>query len=253
MKFMPYVCIGDPSIPFSLRLLKALAPYSDFFELGVPFSDPIADGPAIQEAGQRALKSGANISQILDFAGKLRKEIFTPFVFMSYFNPIYAYGKEKFLQDAKKAGACGLIIPDLPFDEDEAFERLAEKEGVPLIGLISPSTPDSRAKKILAKKAPFTYLVSVSGTTGERKEVAKESLDFVKRIRSLAGENKELSVGFGISRPEHAKAFESAGASGVIIGSQIVRIYSRHIMAGKINEKEALSEISEFAKGFRNP
>ena len=252
MKFIPYVCCGDPNLDFTYNLIKTLASYSYLIELGIPFSDPIADGKAIQVAANRALKNGINVEKVFEMVERLRKDkISVPFVFMTYYNIVYSYGCENFLQKMKEINVQGLIIPDLPFGEDLEFEKLAKKYGVSIINLIAPNTREERAKDILKNEKTFTYLVSVAGVTGSRGEASKESLEFVKRIRSIAKGNK-LFVGFGISTVEQANQFMRAGADGVIVGSELINIYSKYITDGKINYNIVLKDIEEFAREIQS-
>lgn len=228
MKFVPYVCCGDPDLGFTHELIRVLAPHSEIIELGIPFSDPIADGKTIQKAAYRALKNGTNVEKIFSMVEKLREEkITTPLVFMTYYNIVYSYGCERFLQEMKRTGVQGIIVPDLPFGEDAGFEKLAGRHGISIIHLIAPNTGDDRAKRILESPSLFTYLVSIAGTTGARGSVSRESLDFVRRIRGLAGKDRKLFVGFGVSGAEQARQFAQAGADGVIVGSRIIDIYSK--------------------------
>lgn len=248
--FIPYVCCGDPSIEFTEKLVRTLAPHADIIELGIPFSDPIADGKTIQAAANRALANGVTVEKIFGMVERLRAngtdKIEVPLVFMTYFNVIFAYGKEKFLKRMKAVGVQGLIIPDLPFGEDLEFESLANAYGISIINLIAPNTTDERAKQILEKSrnahALFTYLVSSAGTTGTKEGVSANSIEFVKRIRTLAGNQNKLCVGFGISNAGQAKQFIEAGADGIIVGSRIIEIYSEHA-----EQEDALKEIEQFA------
>lgn len=256
MMFIPYVCCGDPSIGFTRKLVKALAPYSTIIELGIPFSDPIADGKTIQAAANRALNNGANINKIFAMVKQLRKEnVRTPFVFMTYYNIVYSYNLEKFLKKMREVGVQGIIIPDLPFNEDKTFERLARKSKISIINLIAPTTDNKRAKRILSSAKSnklFTYLVSTAGTTGASDKVSADSLSFVKKTRSLAGKQRKLCVGFGVSNAQQAQQFVNAGADGVIVGSKLINIYSRHIKKDfKINEK-AIDEVKRFAASMNS-
>lgn len=255
MIFVPYVCCGDPNMDFTYELVKTLAPYSEAIELGIPFSDPIADGKTIQLASFRALKNRVSVEKIFSMVEKLRCEgINKPLLFMTYYNVVYAYGREKFLKKMNEVGLQGIIIPDLPFGEDIKFEKLAKKYGIPIINLIAPNTKEARAKKILNNSNPhsnlFTYLVSIAGTTGARKGANSESLAFVRTIRKLADKNKKLCVGFGISNVKQAKQFVCAGADGIIVGSEIINIYSKYIQNNHV-DKQALKEIKKFARGFK--
>ncbi|MDO8553778.1 MAG: tryptophan synthase subunit alpha [Candidatus Micrarchaeota archaeon] len=252
MMFVPYVCCGDPNLEFSYQLIKKLAPYSTIIELGIPFSDPIADGKTIQMAANRALKNGVTVEKIFAMIKLLRKEgIKTPFVFMTYYNIVYSYGKEKFLERITTSSVQGIIIPDLPFEEDPEFENLAEKHGIGIVKLIAPNTEEKRAKKILTNEKLFTYLVSTTGTTGAKREIGNESLDFVKRIRKLAGNDKKLYVGFGISNAAQAKEIVNAGADGVIIGSRIIDIYSKFIGTDGEMTIGAIEQVEKFVKEIK--
>ncbi|MEM3071320.1 MAG: tryptophan synthase subunit alpha [Candidatus Anstonellales archaeon] len=248
MKFIPYLCCGDPSASFTIKAAIALAPYSYLIELGIPFSDPIADGPAIQEASQRALSNGGGIRQAMQIAHKISSCTNVPLAFMTYYNPIFSYGKEKFISDSKKCGISALIVPDLPFGEDPSFSDALKKSNMGLIGMVSLSTYVRRAKKIINSSHPFTYIVSVSGTTGERKSILKDSLLFVKKIRSVAGKKKELFVGFGVSSPSHALEFLKHGASGVIVGSKLISLYTKYLNSG--SEDLAIRKLVSFSRSF---
>ncbi len=248
MKFTPYICCGDPNMQFSYKLVKTLAPYSHAIELGIPFSDLIADGRSIQAAAERALEAGATVDRIFSMVEKLRTEgISVPFVFMTYYNIVYAYGREKFLQRMRRAGVQGIIIPDLPFGEDVEFEKLAEQQGIGIVKLIAPNTPDNRAKQLLANESLFTYLVSTTGTTGARSNVDSGAIEFVKRIRNVASMHNVLCVGFGVSNAGQANKLVEAGASGVIIGSKLIDIYSECMNNGSMDEEKALDKIEKFA------
>lgn len=259
--FIPYVCCGDGGIEFTEKLVRTLAPHSDIIELGIPFSDPIADGKTIQKAANRALAGGVSVQKIFEMVQRLRKSgVHTPFVFMTYYNVVYAHGKEAFLLKMKEIGVQGIIVPDLPFGEDEEFEKLARENGIGIVNLIAQNTKEERAKEMLGKEKLFTYLVSVAGTTGARGEVGEKSIEFVKRIRKIAGAGKigqakparaategcsKLCVGFGISNAQIAQKFHEAGADGVIVGSRIIDIYE-----GK-KEQEALAEIAQLAREIK--
>ncbi len=246
MKFAPYVCCGDPSLSFSFKLVKTLAPYSEFIEIGIPFSDPIADGKTIQAASTRALKNGVNVEKIFSMVEKLRAEgVKTPFSFMTYYNIVFSYGNKRFLQKMRAVGVQGLILPDLPLGEDLEFEKMAGENNIALIHLIAPNTPTARVKKILREENMFTYLVSVTGITGSRSNVSSSSIDFVKRVCAMAGGKNKLLVGFGVSSAQQAEEFVRAGASGVFVGSKIIELYNGR------DEKTALADVKAFAQSFR--
>jgi len=218
-----YVMAGDPSIEQTPAIIKSLvAGGADIIELGIPFSDPIADGPTIQAAGERALSSGTNIKKIFSAVKEVRSFTDVPLVFMSYYNPPLQYGLERFFSDMRSNGVEGVIIPDLPIEEsDEAF-GLAKKYGRDLIFIAAPTTTEARLKKICARAGGFLYLVSLLGVTG-----ARASLD--SRLPALINMAKKCSripvaVGFGVSKPEHVLQVVQAGADGVIVGSAIVKL-----------------------------
>lgn len=246
MMFIPYVCCGDGGIKFTEKLVETLAPHSDIIEIGVPFSDPIADGKTIQKAANRALSGGVGVKEIFEMVQRLRgRGVKTPFVFMTYCNVVYAHGKREFLSTMREVGVQGIIVPDLPFGEDLELEGLAKENGIAIVNLVAQNTKEEKASEMLSQEKLFTYLVSVAGTTGARGDVARESIEFVKRVRKLAGGGKKLCVGFGVSNAQIAQKFREAGADGVIVGSRIIDIYE-----GK-NEGEALAQIEHLAREIR--
>ena len=251
MIVVPFVCCGDPSFDFSFRLIKAIEPHCDFVELGIAFSDPIADGKTIQAASNRALANGVSVQGSFALAKKLHETGFSkPFVFMTYYNIVFSFGKQNFLQKMKQVGVNNLLVVDLPFGEDKGFEALAKKNGVAIINLLTQKSTDAVIKKIALQKKPFVYLVSAKGVTGARNNVSRESIDFVKRVRRVVGEDCILCVGFGISKKAHAKKFFDAGASGVVVGSQIINIYSKFLDKNAVRD-EALSEVEGFVKSLK--
>ncbi len=250
MKITPYICCGDISIEFSKKLAMLFS-HCEIIELGIPFSDPIADGKTIQEASQRALANGMNTDKAFDFARKLMAEgVASKLVFMTYYNIVHAYGKERFVRSMKEAGVDGIIIPDLPFREDEEFEEMARKHMISIVNLIAGNTSEKRAKEILENETLFTYLVSTYGITGSRQEADKAGIELVRRTRAIAGKGNKLYVGFGITSPEQVKKYIEAGADGTIIGSAIIDTYSKAINEGSSEEK-VLESIKEFAETFK--
>jgi tryptophan synthase alpha chain len=188
-------------------------------ELGVPFSDPLADGPVIHAAGTAALRKGVRLAQVLEVAAALAAEV--PVVVMCYANPIFARGLERFCDQLRDAGASGLIVPDLPFEEAGLTLRACDERGLALVPLVAPTTPDSRLALIGGQARGFVYTVSVTGTTGERARVDGALRSLLRRVG--AHTDVPVVVGFGISTPDHARAAADAGAEGVIIGSRLVR------------------------------
>lgn len=249
--FMPYVCCGDPSEEFTLKLIRTLVENgADAIELGIPFSDPIADGKTIQAASNRALINGMTPKKAIEMVRQLRSDgIRIPIFIMTYYNIVYANGIEKFVEEIKKAGANGLIIPDLPIDESEEVEGVCKKQKMALTRFITPNTPNERMKRIVEKASQiagsFIYAVSVLGTTGARRNVVPEAIELIGRIKKMT--KVPVVAGFGISIPEQAKEFADAGADGVIIGSVIVELYSEGI--GKDGgEEKALEKVAKFTR-----
>lgn len=217
---MPYFTLGYPDKQTSLDIVAAIAPYSDLLELGVPFSDPLADGPTIQRSTQIALENGTTAAGCIDMVRALRRRgVDTPVMLMGYTNPILAYGQEKYVQDAAAAGADGFIVPDLPPEEAHELEALAAAAGMALIHFLAPTSNEVRIADVTKRAQGFIYLVSLTGVTGARKAVSADLASFVQRVRAQA--NVPLAVGFGISTPEQA-ATVGALADGVIVGSAII-------------------------------
>ncbi|HEY2981960.1 MAG TPA: tryptophan synthase subunit alpha [Anaerolineales bacterium] len=224
--FMPYFPVGYPDLETSIDVLEALAKNgADLIELGLSFSDPLADGPVIQRATQTALEKGVTVSKCLAAVSELRKRGVTiPLVLMGYYNPILAYGLKRFVAEARKVGADGFIIPDLPPEEAGEFEVLLEGTGghpaLPLIRMLAPTTPAERMESVARGAQGFVYLVSVTGVTGARQSVADGLAELINRVR--AHTSVPVCVGFGIGTPEQARAV-GAMADGVIVGSACVR------------------------------
>lgn len=220
--FMPYHAMGYPSRQTSLEVIAALAESgADLFEIGIPHSDPLADGPTIQSATYAALVGGTTVADCLQMVRELRAQgVSKPFCAMSYYNPILAYGEERFVADAAEAGMDGLIVPDLPPGESELLEPACRKAGLATIYLLAPTSTEERIKTVARHASGFIYLVSVTGITGAREELPADLLGFVKRVRRHT--DLPLAVGFGISNgPQAAKVAEIA--EGVIVGSALVK------------------------------
>lgn len=216
-----YFMGGDPDFDTSLEIMKALpAAGSDVIELGMPFSDPMADGPAIQLAGQRALKAGQTLAKTLDMARKFREhDQATPIVLMGYYNPIYIYGVEKFLDDALEAGIDGLIVVDLPPEMDDELCLPARSRDINFIRLATPTTDEKRLPKVLQNTSGFVYYVSMNGITGSALPDPSKVAGAVQRIKSHT--DLPICVGFGVKTAEHAKLI-GANADGVVVGTAIV-------------------------------
>ncbi len=218
---MPYLPLGYPNIPISRELIRAAQDAgADILELGVPFSDPLADGPVIQHATQVALENGMNLKKCLDMVQDARTNGVTiPLVLMGYYNPILRYDLKKFARDAFEAGADGVIVPDLPMEEAEELQHAAHAQDLHVIFLAAPTSSAERLKKIGNATRGFLYLVSLTGVTGAREGLPEGIDDFVKRTRGVT--NKPVCVGFGISTAENARQVAQM-ADGVIVGSALV-------------------------------
>ena len=216
-----YITVGYPDVLTTIEVAHLLAENgADIIELGIPFSDPLADGMTIQHASYRALQNGVTMNTCLSVITELRQHLETPLVFMSYLNPIYKYGIANFCKDCARVGIDGLIIPDLPPEEGETFERLSRQHGIDLIYLLAPTSTSERIKLVTQHSQGFVYLVSEAGVTGTRNKLPLDLGNFVKRVRKTT--SKPLCVGFGISTPEQA-GIVSKIADGVIIGSKILK------------------------------
>jgi tryptophan synthase alpha chain len=217
-----YVTVGYPSIEATLKIVPLLAKSGcDIVELGIPFSDPLADGTTIQKASFHALSNGVTLKLCIDVARQLRQKAEVPLVMMSYFNPVYNYGCEDFCRDSADAGIDGLIIPDLPPEEGSDLEVATMKNNLDLVYLLAPTSNPNRIKLVANKSRGFIYLVSVTGTTGAR-EILPSGLDtFVSRVREIA--RQPLCVGFGISTPQQARQIATI-ADGIIVGSRIIQL-----------------------------
>ena len=239
--FIPFITCGYPDLETTAKAVRAaVANGADLVELGIPFSDPTAEGPVIQEASVKALEGGVTTKKILEFVKELRKDVKVPMVFMTYANVVFSYGAEKFISTCAEIGIDGLILPDIPFEEREEFLPVCRQYGVDLISLIAP-TSANRVEMIAKEAEGFIYLVSSLGVTGERGEINTDLESIVKVIR----ENTSVpcAIGFGISTPEQAKNMADI-ADGVIVGSAIVRLLSEH-------GKDAPEHIGEFVNSMK--
>jgi tryptophan synthase alpha chain len=223
---MPYFPLGFPDAQTSLDVITALSKAgADAFEIGLSFSDPLADGPVIQHATQVALEQGITVKRSLEMIAELRSRGVTqPFLVMGYISPIMAYGLERFVADAAAAGADGFIVPDLPLEEADDLDRLCRERGLGLIYFLAPTSTDQRVKLVAEKAQGFIYLVSIAGVTGARAQVASGLGDFVGRIRGVT--STPIAIGFGVSTPEQAGEV-SRIADGVIVGSALVQVVDR--------------------------
>jgi len=224
--FIPFLTVGYPGVKTSERLVLACAKAgADVIELGVPFSDPIADGPVIQMSSEAALKNGVTLAGVLRMVRRLRRKTQVPLAAMTYFNPILAYGPSRFIKDAKAGGLDAVIIPDLPAQEERLFLRSAEEAGLHVILFVAPTTSQERLRFIARLARGFIYFVSLTGVTGARKRLAVDLKAQLKRIEAASG-RVPVCVGFGISTPGHARMV-AGHSDGVIVGSVLVKEIAR--------------------------
>lgn len=239
---------GDPDPKSFLANSRALIEGgADIVEVGIPFSDPIADGPVIQASGLRALYQGATPAGILDMIGELSSQFSVPFVVLSYYNPILAMGLERFLKKAREAGVDGIVVPDLPAEESDEFRNLALKHNIDNIYLVAPNTSKTRLQTVVEKSKGFLYLVSLYGVTGPRDSLGPLALEAVKKVKSVARGKIPVAVGFGISQPQHVSTVIQSGADGAIVGSALVRIVADHLS----NPSEAHTQLRETVQSLK--
>ena len=244
---VPYVCAGDPDESFTVDLVKTLVKAgADVLELGLPFSDPVADGPVIQKAMQRSLSGGFRVRSIFKTISTLRsQEITTPIVVMTYYNPVLKSGVGSFCSALAEAGADGILVVDLPPEESEELDAAARANRLDIIRLVAPSTSDSRLDFILSRSSGFVYAVSVSGTTGARDVLPQTAQQLLKRI--VPRSPVPVALGFGISGPQHVRSALEAGASGVVVGSKLVSVYSE----GSDERLKILAKVETFTKELK--
>lgn len=236
--FIAYITAGDPDLAMTEKIVLALERSgADIVELGIPFSDPLADGPTIQAASARALKNGASLKKIFKMVGFLRAKTGMPIVFMTYFNPVLRYGVEKFFKSCSSSGVDGVIVPDLPAEEAGELIALGRDSGIDTIFLIAPTSTPDRIRRIANNSRGFIYYVSLTGVTGVRRYLPSEVLSKVKYIKSITP--KPVAVGFGVSNSSQAKEVAKS-ADGVIVGSAIVKIIGE--------KKDMISRVSKFSK-----
>ena len=241
-----FITAGDPNHEQSLKVLKSLPDAgADIIELGMPFTDPMADGPTIDLASQRALKGGADMNKTLDMVKEFRKDNnTTPIILMGYVNPVRAYGIEKFCKDASSIGVDGLIIVDLPPEESEDLEAAAEKTNLNLIRLVTPTTDEARLDKLLKGASGFLYYVSITGVTGSKKADLSKIKPHIESIKAQS--NMPVAIGFGIKTPEDASNFGKIGDA-VVVGSSIVQT-----IADNGNDPEITNKVSSQVQALSN-
>ena len=243
---VPFIVIGDPDYQTSLEIAKRIADSgADILELGIPFSDPIADGPIIQEADIRALKNGMNTDRAFDFISDLRKYTDVPIGILCYYNIIYQYGLDRFYSKASESGINSVLIADAPLEELPDSLKEVAKNKLDSVLMVSPLTSDERISPIASKVTGFIYAVSRLGVTGVSSDLHSSTLELVKRIKKFT--DKPVCVGFGISKREHVKAVFDAGADGAIVGSAIVKIIEDNLD----DKGKMISEIGKFVKSLK--
>jgi len=244
---IPFFVIGDPDFDTSLAIVKtAIDAGADVLELGIPFSDPIADGPTIQKADIRALTAGMNVQKAREFIEKVKEYKDIPIGLLMYYNLIYQYGTEKFFSDFHAAGVNSVLVADLSIDDADEITGPAASAGLDTVFMVTPNTNPERMKLIASKTTGFIYTVSLLGVTGSREELSDTVEGLVGKLKKLT--SIPVCVGFGISKPEHAAAVASAGADGVIIGSKIVELIEKNLG----NREKKLAEISTFLSDVKN-
>jgi tryptophan synthase alpha chain len=239
--FIPFITAGDPNLETTKQLVLRMAEAgADLIELGIPFSDPVAEGPVIQEADYRALNAGVTTDRIFDMVWEIRKINDIPIAFMTYVNPIYTYGTERFMDRCKKAGIDALIVPDVPFEEKEELKPFCDHYGITLISMIAPTSRE-RIRMIAEKAEGFIYCVSSLGVTGVRSEIGTQAGDMIRLVKEV--KDIPCAIGFGISTPEQAKKM-AALSDGVIVGSAIVKIVAKY-------GKDCVPYVEEYVRTMR--
>ncbi len=240
--FIPFITCGDPDLETTKAVVRAaVSSGADLIELGIPFSDPTAEGPVIQGANLRALSGGVTTDKIFDMVRELRKDVTVPMVFMTYANVVFSYDAEKFIKTCSEIGIDGLILPDIPYEEKEEFDPICKKYGVDLISLIAPTSHD-RIAMIAREASGFIYIVSSLGVTGTRNEITTDIAAMVELIR----QNSSLpcAVGFGISTPQQASKMASL-SDGAIVGSAIIKLIAQY-------EKDAAAPVAAYVKEMKD-
>ncbi|MCL2253384.1 MAG: tryptophan synthase subunit alpha [Lachnospiraceae bacterium] len=234
--FIAFITGGDPDIETSEKLIIAMAEAGvDIIEIGIPFSDPVAEGLVIQQADERALKNGCTVDKLFAMVKRVREKVEIPLLFMGYINPIFVYGKERFMEKCRECGIAGVIVPDLPYEERDELSDVCAEYGITQISMVAP-TSDNRAERIAKEAEGFIYCVSSLGVTGMRGEINTNIGEMIARIKSISP--TPCAIGFGISTPEQAKEM-AAISDGVIIGSAIVKLIAE-------NGRECVAPVKDF-------
>ncbi len=243
---IPFFVMGDPDFDTSLDIVKAaIDAGADILELGIAFSDPIADGPTIQKADIRARRAGMTVKKALEFIKKVDEYKQIPVGLLVYYNLVYQYGIERFCRDFKSAGGSSILIADLSIDDADEIAKPAEQAGLETVFMVTPNASDDRLKLAAEKSTGFIYTVSLLGVTGQRTELSQMVEPLITRLKAVT--DVPVCVGFGISSPEHARSVAQAGADGVIIGSKIVKFIEQNLE----NPSKVKAEIAEFIKAVK--
>lgn len=243
--FISFVTGGDPDLETSEKLIAAMEKAgADLIEIGIPFSDPIAEGPVIQEANERALAAGCTTDKLFDMVERARRSVSVPLVFLTYINPIYTYGKRRFMERCVQAGIDGIIVPDLPYEEKQELAPECEAHGIDLISLIAPTSKE-RISMIAREAKGFIYCVSSLGVTGVRTQIQTDIGEMVSHVREAS--SLPVAVGFGISTPEQAAAM-AAVSDGAIVGSAIVKLVAKY---GRESEQPVAEYVSKMKAALR--
>ena len=255
--FMPFLVAGDPDIEQFKKLALAIEPHCDILEIGIPFSDPIADGPTIQEANVRAFTAGINTKLALEAIKEIRAETSKPIVVLTYYNILIQGSNtiedslDKTFKNLKESGVDGIVIGDLPIEEADLTLKACKKYDICLIFLVAPSTTEERLEKVIKAAKGFIYLISIMGVTGTRESVAQITKNTIKCVKLKTKEVLPVFVGFGISKPEHASAIIDAGADGIIIGSAIVKILKKNLNDFSKMEQEMETFVSNIKNAIK--
>jgi tryptophan synthase alpha chain len=238
---IPFIVSGFPDMDVTRELLFLFQKHNvPAIELGIPFSDPLADGPVIQKAAKASLEAGTNVDKVFSLLDSIKDEFRTPIILFTYINPVLNYGLENFVNKAKEMNVSGIIIPDLPFEESEGFAGMCEQNGIDFIMLVAPTSGKDRIKAISERSRGFIYLVSSTGVTGVRNSFSSSLNALVSEIKNTI--NTPVAVGFGVSKPEHISELKQMGADGAIVGSAIVNIIDQY----KDDKVLLLDKISEY-------
>ncbi|NEP16712.1 MAG: tryptophan synthase subunit alpha [Leptolyngbya sp. SIO4C1] len=239
---IPFITAGDPDLETTAEALRTLDRQgADLIELGVPYSDPLADGPVIQAAATRALQRGVQLEDVLNLVRQVSPELSAPIILFTYYNPILNRGLETFLKDIYAAGVRGIVVPDLPLEEMAGLLGVAEQVGVEVVLLVAPTTPAERIHAIAAQSQGFIYLVSVTGVTGMRTEIQSRVQALLSELKQITA--KPVGVGFGVSEPEQARQLKQWGADAVIVGSAFVK---------RLADQAGLAEVDRFCQQLKS-